>query len=56
MPPRGSKNEKKRNENFGLKKLRFFFEIWEQNGFFIKLLNGIFRFPVSIIPVEGTTF
>ena len=32
--PRGSKNEKNWNENFGLKKLRFFFEIWEQNGFY----------------------
>ena len=29
---------------------------WTKDEVFIKLLNGIFRFPVSIIPLEGTTF
>ena len=53
----GFKNWKKiENKNLGPKIQYFFFESSEELVDFNELLNGIFEFPVGIIPREGTAF
>ena len=57
MPPWGSKTEKILRIKFWAQKFNiFFFEPSVENVDFNELLNGIFEFPVGIIPREGTAF
>ena len=55
--PMGFKNWKNiENKILGPKIQYFFFEPSVENVDFNELLNGIFEFPVGIIPREGTAF